>query len=144
MSSSVPPAPSTAAFTFSHTWRVCSVMSPMPAMVPSGRRAVIPETNTSRPLASITVAWEKTPLGLRSFGVDISTLGMSCFLDRGLERVGHAEIACVAGQHGHHRSIETHRAMGALAPLPFGLAGREQLADTGRPRTAANTHGGGL
>src|SRR5262245_31674639 len=144
MSSMVPPAASTAAFTFSQTWRVCSVMSPMPAMVPSGRRAVIPETKTSRPLASITVAWEKTPLGLRSFGLDISSLGMGCFLDRGLKRIGHAELARVAGQHGNHGSIETHRSVRALASLPLGLAGREQLGDTRRPRAGANARSRGF
>ena len=48
---------------FSHTWRVCSSMSPMPAMLPSGRRAVMPETNTSLPFASIAIACEKCALG---------------------------------------------------------------------------------
>src|SRR5256885_4489290 len=40
-------------------------MSPMPAIVPSARRATIPEMNTSLPLASMVVACEKTPLGWR-------------------------------------------------------------------------------
>src|SRR5215472_7363840 len=76
MSSMVPPAASTAALMFSHTWRVCSVMSPMPAMLPSARRAVMPEMKTRRPVASTAVAWENTPLGWRSFGLEIWTLGM--------------------------------------------------------------------
>src|ERR1051325_11568104 len=46
-------------------------MSPTPAMVPSAPRAIMPETNTRRPLASMTVAWEKTPLGWRSRSVMI-------------------------------------------------------------------------
>jgi hypothetical protein len=40
-------------------------------MVPSGRRAVIPEMKTNRPVASMAVACEKTPFGCRSFGLDI-------------------------------------------------------------------------
>src|SRR6516162_11833479 len=40
MSSMLPPASSTAAFKFSHTWRVCASTSPMPAIVPSARRTV--------------------------------------------------------------------------------------------------------
>src|SRR5215467_12507027 len=80
MSSMVPPAASTAALTFSHTCRVCSVMSPMPAMLPSVRRAVMPEMNTNRPVASTAVAWEKTPLGWRSFGLEIWTFGIRLIL----------------------------------------------------------------
>src|SRR5215475_8116361 len=52
-------------------------MSPIPAMVPSGRREVIPEMNTSRPCASAIVAWEKWPLGWRIFGDVICFLGMT-------------------------------------------------------------------
>src|SRR6266545_5703481 len=40
-------------------------MSPIPAIVPSARREVIPEMNTSVPRASMVVACEKTPLGCR-------------------------------------------------------------------------------
>src|SRR6266851_5103025 len=40
-------------------------MSPIPAIVPSARREVIPEMNTSLPRASMVVACEKTPLGWR-------------------------------------------------------------------------------
>src|SRR4051812_32251683 len=64
MSSMVPPAASTAALTFSHTCLVCASISPMPAMVPSGLREVMPEMNTIRPRASIMVACEKWPFGL--------------------------------------------------------------------------------
>ena len=53
---SVPPDASIAALMFSHTCRVCSSISPMPAIEPSGRRAVMPETNTRRPWACVTVA----------------------------------------------------------------------------------------
>ena len=42
---------------------------PIPAIVPSGRRAVIPEMKTSLPWASITVACENTPLGVRILSV---------------------------------------------------------------------------
>src|SRR5262249_6873513 len=76
MSSMVPPAASMEALRFSHTCRVCPSISPMPATVPSGRRAVMPEMNTSRPLASIIVAWEKWPLGWRIFADVICCLGM--------------------------------------------------------------------
>src|SRR5262249_31233102 len=60
-----PPAASTAALMFSHTCRVCASMSPMPAIEPSARRAVMPEMNTSLPFASTVVACEKCPLGWR-------------------------------------------------------------------------------
>jgi hypothetical protein len=49
-------------------------------MLPSGRRAVIPEMKARRPFASITVAWEKTPIGLRIESVVTSRFGMSGFL----------------------------------------------------------------
>src|SRR6185369_939779 len=80
MSSMVPPAASTAAFTFWQTWWVCASMSPMPAMVPSGRRDVMPEMNTIRPRASVTVAWEKWPFGLLIFSELICFLGMASSL----------------------------------------------------------------
>src|SRR5215470_8142679 len=104
MSSMVPPAASTAALMFSHTCRVCSVMSPMPAMLPSGRRAVMPETNTKRPDASIAVAWENTPLGWRSFGLEICVLGMMLVLrlviGRFVEQIAvDAKLAGIAAQH---------------------------------------------
>src|SRR5712664_3127015 len=63
-SARVPPAASTADFIFSQTCRVCSVISPIPAIDPSGRRAVIPEIKTSRPRASTVVAGENAPIGL--------------------------------------------------------------------------------
>src|SRR5690348_9067843 len=111
MSSMLPPAASTAALMFSHTCRVCSVMSPIPAMLPSGRRAVMPETNTSRPVASTAVAWENTPLGWRSFGLEIWVLGMTLVLGLVVDclvenaRID-AELASIAAQHGDHRGIE--------------------------------------
>src|SRR5687767_7234964 len=40
-------------------------MSPTPAIVPSARRATIPEMKTSLPWASMVVACENTPLGWR-------------------------------------------------------------------------------
>ena len=61
---------------FSHTWRVWPSMSPMPAMLPSGRRAVMPETNTSRPFASIAIACEKCAVGCGARSVRICCLGM--------------------------------------------------------------------
>ena len=76
----VPPAASTAAFTFSQTCRVCASISPMPAIVPSGFRAVMPEMNTIRPRASVTVAWEKWPFGLLIFSELICFLGMASSL----------------------------------------------------------------
>src|SRR5262245_8434655 len=106
MSSMVPPAASTAAFTFSQTWRVCSVMSPMPAMLPSGRRAVIPETNTKRPVASMAVACEKTPFGWRSFGEEIWTLGMTLVPVRS-ERGGHVQLGGVAFEHVDYGGTDT-------------------------------------
>src|SRR5215469_4909350 len=143
MSSMLPPAASTAALTFSHTWRVCSLMSPIPAMLPSGRRAVIPETNTKRPVASIAVAWEKTPFGWRSLGLVIWVLGMTLVLrllaGRFVERPRiDAELAGVAPQHGDDRGVERDAAVGALAPAPFGLARREHLRDPGRAPAGAD------
>src|SRR5262245_26386470 len=81
MSSMLPPACSTAAFKFSHTWRVCASISPMPAIVPSARRAVMPEMNTSRPRASSMGAWEKWPDGWRIFAEVICCLGIRLLLD---------------------------------------------------------------
>src|SRR5215467_1386114 len=137
MSSMVPPAASTAALTFSHTCRVCSVMSPMPAMLPSVRRAVMPEMNTNRPVASTAVAWEKTPLGWRSFGLEICVLGMTLVLGLVVGLLvenarGDAELAGIAPQHGDHRRVERDVPCGALALAPFGLARREHLRDAGR------------
>src|SRR3954469_19740121 len=77
MSSMPPPAASTAALTFSQTCRVCASMSPTPAIVPSARRAVMPEMKTSRPFASITVACEKTPLGWRNLSDRICCFGIA-------------------------------------------------------------------
>src|SRR5580693_1471963 len=51
-------------------------MSPTPAIEPSVRRAVMPEMKTSRPWASIAVAWENTPLGWRSLSERICCLGI--------------------------------------------------------------------
>src|SRR5215510_384480 len=76
MSSMPPPASSTAALRFSQTCRVCASISPTPAMLPSARRAVMPEMKTSRPRASIMVAWEKWPDGWRIFDEVICFFGM--------------------------------------------------------------------
>src|SRR5262245_37385438 len=76
MSSMPPPASSTAALRFSQTCRVCASISPIPAIVPSARRAVIPEMKTIRPRASIMVAWEKWPDGWRIFDEVICFFGM--------------------------------------------------------------------
>src|SRR5262252_509242 len=131
MSSMLPPAASTAALTFSHTWRVCSLTSPMPEM------------NTKRPVASIAVAWEKTPFGWRSLGLVIWVLGMTLvlrlFAGRFVERPRiETELAGVAPQHGDHRRVEGHAAVGLLAPPPFGLARREHLRDPGRAPAGAD------
>src|ERR1051325_3657107 len=151
MSSMLPPAASTAALMFSHTCRVCSEMSPMPAMLPSGRRAVMPDTKTRRPVASTAVAWENTPLGWRSFGLEIWVLGMTLVL--GLlvgwfvEKAGaDAELAGVAAQHGDHRGIERDAAGGALAPAPFCFARGEHLLDAGCALAGADAigRGGGM
>src|SRR5215831_14972470 len=134
MSSMLPPAASTAALMFSHTWRVCSVMSPMPAMLPSGRRAVMPETNTRRPVASIMVACENTPVGWRSFGLEIWVLGMVSFPGGFVEECrAHAEFARIARQHGGDRGLERDVSGGAVAAAPFGLARQKHLRDAGRP-----------
>jgi len=77
MSSMLPPASSTAAFRFSQTWRVCASISPMPAIVPSARREVMPEMKTMRPRASTIVAWEKWPDGWRIFFDAICCLGIA-------------------------------------------------------------------
>ena len=66
---SVPPAASTAALTFSQTWRVCASISPMPAIVPSGRCATMPEMNTSFPVASTAIACAKWPPGFGALSV---------------------------------------------------------------------------
>src|ERR1039458_1576198 len=144
MSSSTPPAASAAAFTCSQTWRVCSVMSPMPAMLPSGRRAVMPEMKTKRPVASIMVACENTPFGWRSFGLLIWTLGILCFPCRGEEGWnGHAELAGEACQHRGDGWIEIDDAAGLLAATPFRLAGREKLVVPRRAPAVADTLGRG-
>src|SRR5262245_38796590 len=81
MSSMLPPACSTAAFKFSQTCRVCASISPMPAIVPSARREVMPEMKTMRPRASTMVACEKWPDGCRIFADVICCLGMRQLLD---------------------------------------------------------------
>src|SRR5690349_9991496 len=53
----------------------------MPAIVPSAWREVMPEMNTSRPRASIMVAWEKWPDGWRIFAEVTCCLGMHFSLD---------------------------------------------------------------
>src|SRR5450830_1723943 len=131
-SSSVPPAASTAAFTFSQTCRVCSVISPMPAMLPSGRRAVMPDMNTKRPVASIAVAWEKTPFGCRSLGLEIWTLGMAVFLHRVLKRsCRYAEVACEARQHRYDGRLKLNLAVRALATSPLRFSRCEELPHAG-------------
>ena len=52
----------------------------MPAMVPSVRREVMPEMNTSGPRAWTMVAWEKCPVGWRIFDEVICFFGMLCLL----------------------------------------------------------------
>src|ERR1051325_6647204 len=52
-------------------------MSPTPPIEPSARRAVMREMKTSRPRASIAVAWEKTPLGWRSLSERICCFGIA-------------------------------------------------------------------
>src|SRR3954471_1278107 len=107
------------------------MMSPTPAMLPSGLRAVIPEMNTSFPAASTTVAWEKTPLGFRSFGLEISALAIACFLGGDFEREGDVEFSSEAVQHRYDLSVDADRAFRILAPLPLRFSGREQPVDAG-------------
>jgi hypothetical protein len=107
-------------------------MSPMPAMLPSGRRAVMPEMKTKRPVASMAVACEKTPLGWRSFGLMIWVLAMAFLPHRFVERNGDAEFAGKAREHGGNGGFEADVPSGALAPAPLWLARREQLIDAGR------------
>src|SRR5690242_13725287 len=129
MSSMVPPAASTAAFKFSQTCLVCSAISPMPAMLPSARRAVMPEMNTNRPVPSIAVACEKTPLGWRSLGLEIWVLGMSLFLYRRLEWIeSNSEVCCKTRQHRDYRRIEPDKTGGTLTPAPFRLTRSEHGA----------------
>ena len=79
----------------------------MAAMLPSGRRAVIPEMKTNRPVASIAVACENTPFGWRSFGLLICTLDMTDFLHRLLEgSLPDAELAGNPRQHGDDGGVE--------------------------------------
>src|SRR5882724_9618745 len=119
-------------------------MSPMPAMLPSGRRAVMPDTNTKRPVASIAVACEKTPVGWRSFGDMICVLAMVFLLLRFVKwRCHDAELAGKARQHGDDRGLESDGAAGALTPAPFWFARREQLLDASCAATGANMFGGG-
>src|SRR6516162_3647676 len=100
MSSMLPPASSTAAFKFSHTWRVCASTSPMPAIVPSGRRAVMPEMKTMRPRAATIVAWEKWPDGWRIFAEVICCLGMRLLLrgETGRQSAGRLVSLFIAGR----------------------------------------------
>src|SRR3569833_1132692 len=113
-------------------------MSPIPTKKPSCRRAVMTEMKTKRPVASMAVAWEKTPFGWRSFGLLICTLGMTLFLRRVLERISDAEFAGETFEHREYGRIEAHLAAGIFPPLPFGLARREQPIDFGRTRPAAD------
>src|SRR5713226_6852683 len=121
---------------FSHTCRVCSVMSPTPAIVPSGRRAVIPETKTSRPFASTTVAWENTPVGFLIRSDETSRLGMSAFLCELMIRIQRicrdVKFACKPYEHVGNRRRELDLAGRALALAPFRLARRKQRFDAGR------------
>src|SRR3954466_1125804 len=104
MSSRVPPAASTALFRFSHTCFVCASMSPIPAMVPSGRRDVMPERNTSLPFASIAMACEKCPEGSRILSVRIC-----CFFIVLLSNERHADLGCaflqLCNDFGGHRAL---------------------------------------
>src|SRR5215216_3918178 len=113
---------------FSHTWRVCSAILPMPATDPSARRAVIPEMKTSRPFASTTVACEKTPLGFRMASDETSRLGMADHLRCVcVEWCGRdSELAGDPDQHLGNRCRELNLIAGIGAPAPFGLAGRKQ------------------
>jgi len=47
------------------------LVSPMPAIVPSARRAVMPEMKTSRPFAGTSMACEKWPDGCRILSLRI-------------------------------------------------------------------------
>src|SRR6202162_468846 len=142
-SSSVPPAASTAALMFSQTCRVCSVISPVSQMLPSGRRAVMPDMNTNRPVASIAVAWEKTPFGCRSLGLEICTLGMALFLHRVTKwSCQYAEFACEAGQHGDDGRLKLDAAARPFAPAPFWFTRREQLLYAGCTLADAYSLGG--
>src|SRR5271165_2833668 len=73
---------------FSQTCCVCTSILPMPAMVPSAHRAVMPEMKTKRPRAAIEVAWEKCPLGLRIFEEVICVFGIHRSLPLGPMRRG--------------------------------------------------------
>src|SRR5437868_5167239 len=123
MSSIVPPAASTALFRFSHTCFVCASMSPMPAMVPSGRREVIPERNTSLPFASIAIACEKCPEGSRILSVRIC-----CFFIVLLSNERHADLGCAFLQLCN--DFGSHRAFNAILRPARALqvARREDLA----------------
>src|SRR5690348_14824267 len=59
----------------------------MPAIVPSGRCATIPEMNTSFPLASTAIACAKCPAGFGALLVSIACLAMVFSLSVALERV---------------------------------------------------------
>src|SRR5713101_2539626 len=122
---------------FSHTCRVCSVMSPIPAIDPSDRRAVIPETKTSRPFASTTVACENTPTGFLMASDETSRLGMSTFLcvltKIRIQRLRrNAQVSREPYQHGGNRRVEFDLAGRTLALSPFRLARCEDRADARR------------
>src|SRR5215510_4585427 len=127
-SSMVAPAASSALLMFSHACRACSSMSPTPATVPSARRAVMPETNTSLPLASTVIAWERCPTGsarreLLTWCFAIEALG---YTGHGGEN--HAETARLAAC-GSLRRFRAALSEQAGAPHRAVPAGRHRRPD---------------
>src|SRR6185437_2539236 len=147
MSAGLPPAASAAAFRFSQTWRVCASMSPMPAIEPSARRAVMPEMNSIRPRASIAVAWENCPIGVRNFSEAICCLCMAILVSflrlenssaRNPEaRAEPLELRC--GIDGNRAAVLVR-----LPGAPSRFARAEKLRDTGGACSLADVPGAGF
>src|SRR6185369_11040975 len=112
---------------------------PMPAIVPSARRAVMPEMNTRRPRASIMVACEKCPLGWRSLLLVICCLGMGVLVglrDEFLWR-GDAECAGTREQSVDGGARDWARGLVPLLGLPRAVAGHADAGDVRRASRAA-------
>src|SRR5712692_4258959 len=134
-SSSVPPASSTADLRFSHTCLVCTSTSPMPAMVPSARRDVMPEMKTSRPRASVTMACEKWPFGWRIF-FEVSCFSWSILL----QNIRKVDAGAARRVQEAFRGLRAQPAFSAacLRGRPRKLARRVDARDAGRALAAAH------
>src|SRR6516162_1814819 len=124
MSSMLPPASSTAAFKFSHTWRVCASTSPMPAIVPSARRTVKQGVKTARSKDIPSVFNVRRPRqvgGVRSAAEQLAVDGVQVV---GVEIFGRPLV--VGGQEPSSiyggLSFRGHRTRGLDFAVPLALA----------------------